>query len=92
MRVGFLSGLPIYIINLMDDLDRIKQIVDSTHFSCPVCSSSLYVTEFGKNTLSFHCSSQNAKFWTFEQGSKALKEAKTHWDASEREIAIDEMG
>jgi hypothetical protein len=73
----------------MDDLDRIKQIVDSVAFTCPICESPLYVTDYGKNTLSFHCSSEKAKFWTFKKGSKGLMEAKAHWDASEREVSIE---
>ena len=73
----------------MDDLDRIKQIIDSVRFTCPVCGSALYVTDYGKNALTFHCASQKAKFWTFKKGSKALSEAKGHWDASMRQVGVD---
>lgn len=75
--------------NGMDDLDRIKQIVDSVRYTCPVCGSALYVTDLGKHTLTFHCASEKAKFWTFKKGSKALEEAKGHWDASIRHVAVD---
>ncbi|HEY4334791.1 MAG TPA: hypothetical protein VGM89_02810 [Puia sp.] len=73
----------------MDDLDRIKQIVDSMHYSCPVCGSALYVTDYGKGSLTFHCASEEAKFWAFRQGSKGLAEAKGHWDASIRTVEVD---
>jgi competence CoiA-like predicted nuclease len=74
----------------MDNIDRIKQIVDSVQFTCPVCGSDLYVTDYGRNTITFHCSSESAKFWTFENGSKALIEAKEHWEASMREVSLNE--
>ena len=81
-------GQPTYF-NLMDDLDQIKKIVDSVDHTCPVCGSALYVTDFGKRALTFHCTSENAKFWRFAQGSKALAEAKGHWDASMRQIPVE---
>jgi hypothetical protein len=73
----------------MDDLDRIKKIVDSVRYTCPVCGSALYVTDFGKQALTFHCTSEKAKFWRFAQGSEALAEAKGHWDASIRSVIVD---
>jgi len=72
----------------MDDLDRIKQIIDSVQYTCPVCGSGLYVTDYGRNTLTFHCASEKAKFWTFKVGSKALIDAKKHWDASKKEVGM----
>jgi hypothetical protein len=73
----------------MDDLDRIKQIVDGMDTTCPVCGGALYVTDYGKDALTFHCASEGAKFWTFKKGSKALAEAKGHWDASMKQVNRD---
>jgi len=83
-----LCGQPTYF-DYMDDLDQIKKIIDSVRYTCPVCGSGLYVTDFGRRALTFHCASEKAKFWTFKQGSKALVEAKGHWDASMRQVAVD---
>jgi len=72
----------------MDFLEHIKQIVESDDVICPVCGTSLYITDYNDDKLTFHCSSERAKFWTFEMRSDALVESKLHWDRSAREFFI----
>ena len=73
----------------MEFLERIQQIVDNKDIVCPVSGSSLYITYYNDRKLTFHCSSDAAKFWTFEKGSDSLIESKSHWDRSIREYFID---
>ncbi len=72
----------------MDIQERIKQIEDEMEYSCPVCGSRLYVTAYSDEKVTFHCSSDAAKFWTFERGTSALSTAKAHWDGSVQEVSI----
>jgi len=72
----------------MDFVEQIRQIADNKDILCPVCGSSLYITDYNDQKLTFHCSSHAAKFWTFEMGSASLLESKSHWDRSMRQFFI----
>jgi len=72
----------------MDFLEHIKHIVEREEIVCPVCGTSLYITDYNDYKLTFHCSSDAAKFWTFEKGTGPLIESKFHWDRSMREFFI----
>lgn len=66
----------------------VDQITANKEFSCPVCGSTIYVTDRGNNELTFHCSSAEARFWDFERGAPEQVAAKKHWDLSKRELFI----
>jgi hypothetical protein len=57
--------------------------------TCRVCGASLYSTDFGNHEITYHCSSDMAKFWDFDRGSMAQRKAKEHWDASRLEVFIN---
>jgi hypothetical protein len=46
----------------------------------------LYNTDRCLSEFSYHCSSEEAKFWDCERGSSEEKMAKEHWDLSRQEI------
>lgn len=73
----------------MDYLQRINEIVGRPELSCPVCGSSLYLTCQNEKKLTFHCSSEHARFWDQTNGSRLFLEARFHWDRSAREVHID---
>jgi hypothetical protein len=58
----------------------------STDLKCTICGSPLYNTDRCVSEFSYHCSSDAARFWDCERGSKAEKKAKDHWDLSRQEI------
>jgi hypothetical protein len=53
---------------------------------CSICGSLLYNTDRCLSEFSYHCSSEAAKFWDYERGSKDEEKAKDHWDLSRQEI------
>jgi hypothetical protein len=46
----------------------------------------MYSTDFGHYETTYHCSSEEARFWDYDRGSKAQSKAKEHWDASKKDI------
>lgn len=54
--------------------------------TCAICGSNLYNTDRCLNEFSYHCSSEAARFWDCDRGSKEEKNAKEHWDLSRQEI------
>jgi hypothetical protein len=52
------------------------------HKTCPVCGAGLYCTDHGNHEATFHCSSEQARFWDFERGTPAQATSKDHWDKS----------
>jgi hypothetical protein len=54
--------------------------------NCAVCNAPLYNTDRCLSEFTFHCSSQEARFWECERGSREEKLAKDHWDISRQEI------
>jgi len=53
---------------------------------CMICGSPLYNTDRCLSEFSYHCSSEDARFWDCERGSKEEKNAKDHWELSRQEI------
>lgn len=76
---------------IMDLMTRIKQVVENADYTCPICGAALYMTDYNENTITFHCSSDKAKFWNFPRGSASLLQAKFHWDRSAFEVLIDDL-
>ena len=56
--------------------------------SCPICGHALYATDKGNCEVTFHCSSNEARFWDFDRGTAAQHKAKEHWDRSIREVFL----
>jgi hypothetical protein len=72
-----------------DNFELGKKIVQDPEFKCPVCGSSMYITDHGNHELTFHCSSQAARFWDFERGTSEQMIAKEHYDQSKREMFLN---
>ncbi|HTI10383.1 MAG TPA: hypothetical protein VL832_17570 [Puia sp.] len=66
----------------------VHQIIENKEFKCPICGSRRYVTDEGNHELTFHCSSEEARFWDFERGTQEQMKAKQHWDQSKRELFL----
>ncbi|MDR3717009.1 MAG: hypothetical protein P4L51_29715 [Puia sp.] len=69
--------------------DFIKKMEEDPEFVCPVCGSSMYVTDFGNHEFTFHCSSEEARFWDFGRGTREQSKSKQHWDQSRHEVFLD---
>jgi len=57
--------------------------------TCAVCGQALYATDKGNSEVTFHCSSDEARFWDFDRGTAAQHAAKEHWDRSIREVFLN---
>jgi hypothetical protein len=53
---------------------------------CTICGSSLYNTDQCLSEFSYHCSSEEARFWDYDRGTVDQIQAKDHWDKSRQEI------
>jgi hypothetical protein len=54
---------------------------------CTICGFPLYNTDKCLSELSYHCSSEEARFWDYDRGTAEQTNAKNHWDQSRQEIA-----
>lgn len=57
--------------------------------ACRVCGSPLYSTDHYNFEITYHCSSEQARFWDYERGTREQVEAKDHWDKSKEEICLN---
>jgi hypothetical protein len=69
-------------------LKSLKNLIHDKILGCPVCGAPLYPTDYGNHEVTLHCSSEQAKFWTHDRGSKQLMESKRHWDLSRNEVFL----
>ncbi len=53
---------------------------------CTICGYPLYNTDQCLSEFSYHCSSEEARFWDFDRGTIEQMKAKDHWDRSRQEI------
>lgn len=51
---------------------------------CKICGCRMYITESSSELNFYHCSSDEAKFWDFDRGSKEQLSSKKHWDDSKQ--------
>lgn len=58
--------------------------------TCKICGSSLYSTDWGNRHVTYHCSSDEARFWDFDRGTAAQHKSKEHWDQSREEMYFRE--
>jgi hypothetical protein len=75
-------------------MQSLQQLAGQMHTSdaqlaCPVCGNVLYATDKGNREVTYHCSSDEARFWDFDRGTAAQHEAKEHWDKSIREVFLN---
>lgn len=68
--------------------DSVSKIGKNLNMICTVCGANLYPTRHGLDSISFHCSSEKARFWDFERGTRELIESKRHWDMSKKELVM----
>lgn len=60
------------------------------HLTCRVCKAPMYVTDHGNHEATFHCASEDARFWDYERGTEEQIKAKEHWDESRHEVYPDQ--
>ncbi|MBS1917711.1 MAG: hypothetical protein JST87_15680 [Bacteroidetes bacterium] len=58
------------------------------HEKCIICGSELYVTDHGNHEITYHCSSDAARFWDYDRGTIEQAKAKEHWDKSRLEVYL----
>ena len=59
------------------------------NLTCAICGQALYVTDKGNAEVTYHCSSDEARFWDFDRGTVDQHKAKEHWDNSIREVFLN---
>lgn len=52
---------------------------EDTDLVCKICGAKMYMTDIGGTSKTYHCSSDEAKFWNFLRGSKEEKIAHKHF-------------
>lgn len=57
-------------------------INESKKLKCSICKSSMYQTDKGGGVKTYHCSSDDARFWDYPRGSSDQSVSKKHWDDS----------
>ena len=62
----------------MNHIRNYKQFEELNNYRCKICGSPLYTT-YKNDKITLQCSSEEAKFWTYERGSKEQKEAHEHF-------------
>jgi hypothetical protein len=56
---------------------------------CKICGSPLYSTDHYNFEITYHCSSEAARFWDYDRGTREQEESKMHWDESREEICLN---
>lgn len=59
-------------------------------YRCKICGSKLYRSDSGGPLVELECSSDAAKFWNFDRGSKEQKDAHEHFSKSRLYITREE--
>ena len=57
--------------------------------TCRVCGAPLYSTDHDNFEITYHCSSEQARFWDYDRGTMAQEAAKDHWDRSREEVRFN---
>jgi hypothetical protein len=55
---------------------------------CKVCGEALYSTDHDNFEVTYHCSSEQARFWEYDRGTHEQNQSKEHWDQSREEICL----
>ena len=73
---------------------RIKRFnemkVNDPDHRCKICGSPMYRTDGGGTTATLQCSSDEAKFWNFNRGTKEQHDSHKHFTDSMVHISLDE--
>lgn len=70
---------------------QLNKGIISSYYQCIVCGAPLYSTDHGNGEVTYHCSSDEARFWQFERGSVEQKISMDHWDKSRKEIQLSSI-
>jgi len=65
------------------------KVNDPKHI-CKICGEPLYRTDGGGHSVILQCSSDAAKFWNFERGSKDQSISHKHFMDSTMSIPVEE--
>jgi hypothetical protein len=57
---------------------------------CRICGAPLYSTDHYNFEITYHCSSEAARFWDYDRGTLEQVESKEHWDQSREEICLNQ--
>lgn len=64
--------------------------VNDPEHRCKICGAPLYRTDAGGPSVTLQCSSDEAKFWNFNRGTKAQNDAHKHFTDSLVNISHEE--
>lgn len=64
--------------------------VNDPEHRCKICGSPLYRTDGGGRNVTLQCSSDAAKFWNFNRGTKEQHDAHQHFVKSSMNIPLEE--
>ena len=67
-------------------IKKFEFFIQPEDIKCDICGSRMYATDKSGYCQTYHCSSEEAKFWNFIRGSAEQRTSKKHWDDSKREI------
>jgi len=59
-------------------------------YICKLCNSPLYITSSGGNFIILQCSSEIAKFWIYNRGTKEQNDAHKHFMSSTCTISVND--
>jgi hypothetical protein len=67
-----------------------QELIGQLHpiMKCKICAAPLYCTDHGNHEATYHCSSDEARFWDFERGELEQLKSKDHWDQSKTDIIL----
>jgi len=64
--------------------------VNDPEHRCKICGSPMYRTDGGGPTVTLQCSSDEAKFWNFNRGTKEQSISHKHFIDSMIHISLEE--
>ena len=64
--------------------------VNDPEHRCKICGAPLYRTDAGGPSVVLQCSSDEAKFWNFDRGTKLQNDAHKHFMGSMMSIPLEE--
>lgn len=64
--------------------------VNDPEHRCKICGAPLYRTDGGGKSVTLQCSSDDAKFWNFNRGTKEQHDSHKHFMDSIMTIPLEE--
>jgi hypothetical protein len=67
-----------------------QQLTGQMHpdLTCKICEAPMYCTDHGNHEATFHCSSEDARFWDYDRLDPQQMKSKDHWDQSKIEVQL----